>query len=65
MFGGKEDKMNLKEASLTMVQGFPEDANSKTIYDIVADLKQQDSDAEKAKRQSASLAQHNGNKSTN
>jgi pantothenate kinase len=43
MFGGKEDKVNLKEASLTAVQGFPEDANTKTIYDIVAELRAEDS----------------------
>ena len=42
MFGGKEDKINLKEASLTAVQGFPEEANTKTIYDIVAELRQED-----------------------
>lgn len=39
MFGGREDKLNLKEASLTAVQGFPEEANSKSIYDIVNELK--------------------------
>jgi len=39
MFGGKDDKINLKEASLTAVQGFPEEANTKTIYDIVAELR--------------------------
>jgi len=42
MFGGKDDKMNLKEASLTAVQGFPEEANTKTIYDIVAELRAED-----------------------
>ena len=42
MFGGKEDKHNLKEASLTAVQGFPEEANTKTIYDIVADMRAED-----------------------
>jgi len=42
MFGGKEDKVNLKEASLTNVQGFPENAQNKSIYDIVNDMKQQD-----------------------
>ena len=39
MFSGREDKINLKEASLTAVQGFPEEANSKSIYDIVAELR--------------------------
>ena len=47
MFGGKDDKVNLKEASLTAVQGFPEEANSKTIYDIVAELRQEDSRKDK------------------
>lgn len=42
MFGGRDDKMNLKEASLTGVQGFPEEANTKTIYDIVAELRAED-----------------------
>jgi len=42
MFGGREDKINLKEASLTAVQGFPEEANTKTIYDIVAELRAED-----------------------
>lgn len=42
MFGGIEDKMNIKEACLTAVQGFPEDANTKTIYDIVADFRAED-----------------------
>ena len=42
MFGGKDDKMNLKEASLTAIQGFPEEANTKSIYDIVAELRQED-----------------------
>lgn len=39
MFSGKEDKMNLKEASLTNIQGFPENAANKSIYEIVHDLK--------------------------
>lgn len=42
MFGGSEDKMNIKEACLTAVQGFPEDANTKTIYDIVAEFRVED-----------------------
>ena len=42
MFGGSEDKMNIKEACLTSVQGFPEDANTKTIYDIVAEFRADD-----------------------
>lgn len=47
MFGGKDDKVNLKEASLTAVQGFPEEANSKTIYDIVSELRQEDNRKDK------------------
>lgn len=42
MFGGRDDKVNLKEASLTAVQGFPEEANTKSIYDIVAELRSED-----------------------
>jgi hypothetical protein len=42
MFGGHEDKINLKEASLTQVQGFPENASNKSIYEIVNELKSQD-----------------------
>lgn len=42
MFGGRDDKVNLKEASLTAVQGFPEEANTKTIYDIVAEMRSED-----------------------
>jgi hypothetical protein len=42
MFNGKEDKINLKEASLTQIQGFPENAANKSIYEIVNDLKAQD-----------------------
>lgn len=42
MFTGKEDKINLKEASLTQIQGFPENAANKSIYEIVNELKAQD-----------------------
>ena len=42
MFGGSEDKISIKEACLTAVQGFPEDANTKTIYDIVAEFRVED-----------------------
>ena len=42
MFGGKDEKMNLKEASLTSIQGFPEGANTKSIYDVVAEMRAED-----------------------
>jgi hypothetical protein len=51
MFGGREDKLNLKEASLTAVQGFPEEANSKSIYDIVNELKLADKRKQRAESQ--------------
>jgi len=54
MFGGKDDKMNLKEASLTAVQGFPEEANSKTIYDIVAELRADDQRKDKRAKKTLS-----------
>ena len=47
MFDGKDDKINLKEASLTAVQGFPEEANSKTIYDIVNEMRAEDARKER------------------
>jgi hypothetical protein len=42
MFSGREDKLNLKEASLTGIQGFPENAANKSIYEIVSELKSKD-----------------------
>ena len=50
MFGGKDNKINLKEASLTAVQGFPEEANTRTIYDIVAELRAEDQRKERRER---------------
>ena len=55
MFAGKEDKMNLKEASLTAVQGFPEEANTKSIYDIVSELKLADRRKQRAESQGAEM----------
>jgi dual specificity tyrosine-phosphorylation-regulated kinase 2/3/4 len=32
MFGGKDDKTNIKEATVSQIQGFPPDANENTIF---------------------------------
>jgi hypothetical protein len=35
MFGHKEDKTNIKEATLTQIQGFPPDAESNSIFNLL------------------------------
>jgi len=55
MFSGREDKINLKEASLTQIQGFPENAANKSIYEIVHDLKAQDARKKRPQPQSVDL----------
>jgi len=42
MFNGKDDKSTLKKACLTSIQGFPPEAEAKSIQDVVADLKKSD-----------------------
>jgi len=59
MFGGLDDKMNLKEASLTGVQGFPEEANTKTIYDIVAEMRAEDQAKERRDQKKGTTSEHN------
>ena len=34
MFGHKEDKQSLKEATLTQIQGFPQDADVNSIFNM-------------------------------
>eukprot|EP00352_Strombidinopsis_acuminata_P005826 CAMPEP_0176366262 /NCGR_PEP_ID=MMETSP0126-20121128/21058_1 /TAXON_ID=141414 ORGANISM="Strombidinopsis acuminatum, Strain SPMC142" /NCGR_SAMPLE_ID=MMETSP0126 /ASSEMBLY_ACC=CAM_ASM_000229 /LENGTH=69 /DNA_ID=CAMNT_0017723615 /DNA_START=318 /DNA_END=527 /DNA_ORIENTATION=- len=42
MFGTKDDKTSLRDASLAPIQGFPPDADSKSIEYVVAELKHSD-----------------------
>ena len=55
--------MNIKDACLTAVQGFPEDANSKTIYDIVAEFRADDQRRERRTLKGITPEQVNGTQS--
>jgi hypothetical protein len=35
MFGFRDDKSNIKEATLTAIQGFPPDAEANSIFNIL------------------------------
>ena len=35
MFGNRDDKTNIKEATLTPIQGFPPDAENNTIFTLL------------------------------
>jgi hypothetical protein len=35
MFGNRDDKTNIKEATLTPIQGFPPDAENNTVFTLL------------------------------
>jgi hypothetical protein len=39
MFGHKDDKSNIKDATLTAIQGFPADAEQNTIFNLLKQKK--------------------------
>jgi hypothetical protein len=51
MFGHKDDKTNIKDATLTPIQGFPADADQNTIFNILKQKKAESQQKQKTHRE--------------